>query len=250
MDEKPYILDPYYVGIVIYTLVLATENQSGLGQMPSGYGQFGWFATPEFPTLMWECGCGKGQDCEHPAIYHVKRYEDGFAFIVDVMAVPIPCAPQMYKLQGGMEGCSTVADWLKLNEAQTLREKVQLDMEIQPLVDQIETLIQLGDIDGAYALSHSVGDEFVASRLHEKLATIHLLPLAWEQRHSRKYLDMIADGKTDDEIFQAMARDQVAQDVFDYVSEVLAGVPGQMFGNLDDLSDDGFWATGANNIIQ
>jgi hypothetical protein len=227
MYEKPYVLDRYVLGIDHFALLQAAENGSGLGQFPADFGEIGWFGSEDFKTIHWDCGCGRGPECETHQICHILQYDkDSFSFIVDDDGEPVVCGLQTLKLQGEGEGYTTVAEYINLKETEALAELAIIDRKIQPLVEQIERAINSGLASQANRLFASLSDQREVERLQSRVKARINLPMAFQEaqlrRRARRYLNMIASDQPEDEIYTAMAMDKVDQEIFEFISETIA----------------------------
>lgn len=237
MDEMSFVLDRHHLGLDYHATIIAVENQSGVGQIPASYGEFGWFALHDIHTMLYECGCGRGEDCENPVVYYVLRSGDGFAFITDIEGKPVECGVQTMKYQAKLDaGVETIVEYINHVEAELLTESAQVDRLVKPLVDRIIGALEAGRVNEARHLADiNSSDPRIYERISIAVASRFMLPRLWRgtqvKRRARKYINLIANQVSEAHVRKQMLIDSADREVVALVEAILAN---EEFGSFED----------------
>lgn len=243
MDEKSFVLDRHHLGLDYHATVIAVENQSGIGQLPAAYGEFGWFALPDIHTMLFECGCGRGEDCENPVVYYVLRYEDGFAFITNTGGKPVECGVQTMKYQAKLDvGVDTIIEYINHVEAELLVESAQVDRQAKPLADRIIKALEAGQVNEARRLTDiNSNDPRVYEQIATAIASRFVLPRLWQgtqvKRRAQKFINLIANDASEAHVRKQMVIDNADPEVVGLIEAIFRNK--EFGGSIEDDYDFG-----------
>jgi hypothetical protein len=170
LQLKPPIPDLLVTGRDDRANSLSIVKRTGLGQMPMRVGEIGWFGQEYIHTMMVDCGCDKGDECEQPSILYVELLPDnGYTFYYDEAGSFVVCEAQNNVLQAKLQGYEDVFAYLDAiqNEYRTLTEG--FEGHVQPSIDALfaaKTNADLRQVQKTITSLPGFGAHYVLGRMN------------------------------------------------------------------------------------
>lgn len=225
-------VDRGYVSIDQIALYKSILNKTGLGKIPSKYGEIGWFGSTEHKTILLDCGCGGKEKCDSPTVYFclVDEKQQIYNLIVDNDGEFIICKLQNFELQRIKAKFDSLITMLEQTDDKLQEIYIGYDALAKPYIERMMTdmwKLSLEDIEKKH--TSDIDDPELLIYVLNSFNSIYWMLInntALElNEQTWEYKEMIDNGKPIDEVLKLMKSHNIGnhavQEVLEYSQDLL-----------------------------